>query len=219
MVSRGRLILRGSTGGLPKNQSVACEARHAPTGPRAGRAPLRTHGPPLRRLLCVLRVLCDSQNTLAVLRALARRPSLCLSVFSVVSVFFVIGGSHTGSPSVLRSPGRVSAPYGLIAAKGGGPGFNLCGSSKPPNLQTSKLPLQRKTRPDNVRGGVGLCVCVGECQNSTYYTTSASQNASTFFNFLSRPRKRPRANRLGASVWRDRRNEDEQLTLMLTSIE
>ena len=54
----------------------------------------RTHGPPLRRLLCVLRVLCDSQNTLAVLPALARRPSLCLSVFSVVSVFFVICGSH-----------------------------------------------------------------------------------------------------------------------------
>ena len=26
----------------------------------------------------------------------------------------------------------------------------------------------------------GLCVCVGECQNSTYYTTTASQNASTF---------------------------------------
>ena len=76
MVSRGRLILRGSTGGLPKNQSVACEARHAPTGPRAGRA-LYAH----------------FQNTLAVLRALARRPSLCLSVFSVVSVFFVICGS------------------------------------------------------------------------------------------------------------------------------
>ena len=53
----------------------------------------RTHGPPLRRLLCVLRVLCDSQNTLAVLPAAARRPSLCLSVFSVVSVFFVICGS------------------------------------------------------------------------------------------------------------------------------
>ena len=120
---------------------------------------------------------------------------------------------------ISQSAGRQRRPFGLIAAKGGGPGFNLCGSSKPPNLQTSKLPLQRKTRPDNVRGGVGLCVCVGECQNSTYYTTSASQNASTFFNFLSRPRKRPRANRLGASVWRDRRNEDEQLTLMLTSIE
>ena len=40
MVSRGRLILRGSPGGLPKNQSVACEARHAPTGLRAGRVPL-----------------------------------------------------------------------------------------------------------------------------------------------------------------------------------
>ena len=57
----------------------------------------RTHGPPLRRLLCVLfgplGLHGDSQNTLAVLRALARRPSLCLSVFSVVSVFFVICGS------------------------------------------------------------------------------------------------------------------------------
>ena len=30
----------------PLPQSMACEARHAPTGPRAGRVPLRTHGPP-----------------------------------------------------------------------------------------------------------------------------------------------------------------------------
>ena len=48
---------------------------------------------PPGRVLCVLRVLCDSQNTQAVLPAAARRPSLCLSVFSVVSVFFVICGS------------------------------------------------------------------------------------------------------------------------------
>ena len=40
----------------------------------------------------ILCTLCG-KNTLAVLRALARRPSLCLSVFSVVSVFFVICGS------------------------------------------------------------------------------------------------------------------------------
>ena len=32
--------LLGDLGGLPKNQSMACEARHAPTGLRAGRAPL-----------------------------------------------------------------------------------------------------------------------------------------------------------------------------------
>ena len=32
------------------------------------------------------------------------------------------------------------AALGLIAAGGGGSGFNLRGSSKPPSLQTSKLP-------------------------------------------------------------------------------
>ena len=32
-------IGRSCAGGLPKNQSMACEARHAPSGPRAGRAP------------------------------------------------------------------------------------------------------------------------------------------------------------------------------------
>ena len=50
--------------------------------------------------------------------------------------------------SVLLSRGRFGplglhgnsrAAFGLIAAKGGGPGSNLCGSSKPPSLQTSKL--------------------------------------------------------------------------------
>ena len=30
---------------------------------------------------------------------------------------------------------------GLIVAKGGGPGFNLRSSSKPPSIQTSKLPF------------------------------------------------------------------------------
>ena len=54
------------------------------------------------------------------------------------------------APCVVLSRGRFGASrlhgdsraaFGLIAAKGGGPGFNLCGSSKPPSLQTSKLPL------------------------------------------------------------------------------
>ena len=75
----------------------------------------RTHGPPLRRLLCVLRVLCDSQNTLAVLPAAARRPSLCLSVFSVVSVFFVICGSHTGSPGRRGRTYRTNRTYRTAA--------------------------------------------------------------------------------------------------------
>ena len=41
--------------GFPKNQSVACEARHAPTGLRAGRAPC-AHARPA---FCVA-YLCDS---------------------------------------------------------------------------------------------------------------------------------------------------------------
>ena len=60
------------------------------------------------------------------------------------------GRSVLRSPfSVLRSPGRRKPPLvlcgsraasGFIAAKGGGSGSNLRGSSKPPSLQTSKLP-------------------------------------------------------------------------------
>ena len=47
------------------------------------------------------------------------------------------------SGCTLCFPGRVSAPYGFIAARGGGSGFNLWGSSKLPSLQTSKLPEKR----------------------------------------------------------------------------
>ena len=56
---------------VPQNQSVACEARHAPTGPRAGRA-LYAHARPAPCVvcLCVLCVLCD-KNILAVLPAVA----------------------------------------------------------------------------------------------------------------------------------------------------
>ena len=49
--------------------------------------------------------------------------------------------SQSANQPISQSAGRQRRPFGLIAAKGGGPGFNLCGSSKPPNLQTSKLPL------------------------------------------------------------------------------
>ena len=99
MASRGRLILRGSTGGLPKNQSMACEARHAPTGP-SGRTCAFAHA----------------------------RPAPCVVL-------------SRGRFVASRLHGDSRAAFGLIAAKGGGPGFNLCGSSKPPSLQTSKLPL------------------------------------------------------------------------------
>ena len=37
---------------------------------------------------------------------------------------------------ISQSAGRQRRPFGLIAARGGGPGSNLRGSSKPPNLQT-----------------------------------------------------------------------------------
>ena len=54
--------------------------------------------------------------------------------------------------SVLRSPGRRKPPlvlcgsraaFGFIAAKGGGSGFNLRGSSKLPNFQTSNPPFAK----------------------------------------------------------------------------
>ena len=66
-----------------QNQSMACEARHALQAPGPDVRFARTHGPPsasplsrgrfvASRLHGVLRVLCDFQNTLAVLRAVAR---------------------------------------------------------------------------------------------------------------------------------------------------
>ena len=42
-----------------------------------------------------------------------------------------------------------AAPYGHIVAGGDSPGFNLCGSSKLPNLQASKLPK----KPPDCSGG------------------------------------------------------------------
>ena len=64
------LLTRVVGASAPLPQSMACEARHAPTGP-PGRTCAFAHArrpAPLRsQILCVLRVLCDSQNTLAVL--------------------------------------------------------------------------------------------------------------------------------------------------------
>ena len=61
-----------------QNQSVACESRHAPTGLRAGRAPLRTHGPPpASPSLCpfvVLRDLCGKTHWQS---ACASTPLIC----------------------------------------------------------------------------------------------------------------------------------------------
>ena len=65
----------------------------------------------------------------------ARRPPFRALSFSL---------EHHPSPRrgvlffVFRSPGRVA--FGLIAAKGGGSGFNLRDSSKLPSLRTPKLP-------------------------------------------------------------------------------
>ena len=107
--TENRTPLRGDkvTDGLSWKINPAGLHRRTSKKPKRGvRSPPRPYRPPgrtcafaharpaLRVVLCVLRVLCDFQNTLAVLRALARRPSLCLSVFSVVSVFFVICGSR-----------------------------------------------------------------------------------------------------------------------------
>ena len=76
----------------------------------------RTHGPPLRRLLCVLRVLCDSQNTLAVLPAAARRPSLCSSVtLREPLCSSAICGSHTGSPGRRGRTYRTNRTYRTAA--------------------------------------------------------------------------------------------------------
>ena len=113
--------------------------------PRPYRPPGRTcafaHArPALRVVLCVLRVLCDFQNTLAVLRALARRPSLCLSVFSVVSVFFVICGSNCGVSGDAGDTGDAGAPL-RGDGEGAVQGWRKPRKAKPPNFQTSKLPI------------------------------------------------------------------------------
>ena len=49
--------------------------------------------------------------------------------------------------SVLRSPfsGALQRPFRLHRRQGGRPGSNLRGSSKLPNIQTSKLPFSLKT--------------------------------------------------------------------------
>ena len=80
----------------PPNQSMACEARHAPSGPRAGRAPC-AHARPAPCVVLFVSLAVEglslractvsfviSKDTLAVLRALARRPPLCPSVLSVL---------------------------------------------------------------------------------------------------------------------------------------
>ena len=113
------------------SQSVACEARHAPTGPRAGRAPL-VEVWKLRGLEAWL------------FQRLARRAcrAFCSpwpwKFWRFAPARSVLRG--VSAPLVLRVLRDSRAAFGLIAAKGGGPGSNLCGSSKPPSLQTSKLP-------------------------------------------------------------------------------
>ena len=75
---------------------MACEARHAPSGPRAGRAPC-AHARPAPCVVLFVSLAVEglslractvsfviSKDTLAVLRALARRPPLCPSVLSVL---------------------------------------------------------------------------------------------------------------------------------------
>ena len=75
------------------------------------------------------------------------------------ALFSVLRSLFSGArqrPLVLRVLRDSRAAFGLIAAKGGGPGFNLCGSSKPPNLQTSKLPLRvlpREPAPNRLQSG------------------------------------------------------------------
>ena len=175
MVSRGRLILRGSPGGLPKNQSVACEARHAPTGLRAGRVPLvevwklrgleawlfqRLHPSRACRALCSLFsvaveglarcacTLCSPGRvsapcpacastppvsvTLCILCATLCSSEICGSPASYSSCTLAVEGLSLRACTVVLCVLRDSrAAFGLIAAKGGGPGFNLWGSSKP----------------------------------------------------------------------------------------
>ena len=131
-----------------QNQSVACEARHAPTGPRAGRAPC-AHARPAPTAFFVSSVSFVISNYSGSQRALARRPPLCPSVFSVFSVFLGICGSPAscslcpfvvlcvlsrGRFGPLGLHGNSRAASGIIAAKGGGSGLNLRGSSKLPNL-------------------------------------------------------------------------------------
>ena len=160
----GRLTLRGFTGGLPKNQSVACEARHAPTGLRAGRAPLvevwkfrgleawlfqRLHPSRACRALCSLfSVLCSPGRVSAPCPACASTPpvsvTLCILCATLCSseicgspasysscTFVVLRVLSRGRFGPLGLHGNNRAAFGLIAAKGGGPGFNLWGSSKP----------------------------------------------------------------------------------------
>ena len=92
---------------------------------------------------------------LAVLRALARRPPLCPSVFSVfLCVLRNLRFPHVGSP-------LPSAIFGYAVAAGDSPGFNLRGSSKPPNIQASKLPILRPACASTPPASVPLCLlCV-----------------------------------------------------------
>ena len=95
----------------PQNQSMACEARHAPTGPRAGRAPCAHARPaPCVVLFVSFVVLCVfcGKSTLAVLSAVVDPKS---------APIYEICGPHSGSPSpfvFLRGSSCtfVSAPQG-----------------------------------------------------------------------------------------------------------
>ena len=61
---------------------------------------------------------------------------------------------HAGSP-------LPSAIFGYAVAAGDSPGFNLRGSSKPPNIQASKLPILRPACASTPPASVPLCLlCV-----------------------------------------------------------
>ena len=55
--------------------------------------------------------------------------------------------SQSANQLISQSAGRQRRPFGLIAAKGGGPGFNLCGSSKPPHFYASIVRPAGGSRP------------------------------------------------------------------------
>ena len=97
----------------------------------------RTYGPPQCHLLCVslwifvlfvVRILwqsCVRQHA----------PNLPQSAKSALPPHWQSSCTFV----VLRVLRECRVASGFIAARGGGSGFNLCGSSKPLNLQTSKL--------------------------------------------------------------------------------
>ena len=133
----------------PSGTSQTCRGcRENFSLPGRGAAPHTFQSLILPILLCSLWLLVPFvENSLAVLRALAR-PQSATNLLNLRLPFWQSFVSFV----VLRVLCECRAAFGLIVAGGDCPGFNLWGSSKPPNFQASK---QKKGPRADARGPLG----------------------------------------------------------------